>query len=140
LGKSTCSVDTYLREYSPTLEFPAAEEGGKKTPRPRGRDTLCGPTRTHRFLASAGPNMKEHATRSGSQGETCVCLVAWSSQAVRSGYRCLSPSPCMRRVGGTLRPQRCPLPRPLRVGPLLSPPRSSVSLFITLNTVLWVHE
>jgi hypothetical protein len=29
---------------------------------------------------------------------------------------------------------------PLRVGPLLSPPRSSVSLFIPLNTVLWLHE
>lgn len=29
---------------------------------------------------------------------------------------------------------------PLRVGLLLSPSRSSVSLFITLNTVLWVHE
>jgi hypothetical protein len=33
-----------------------------------------------------------------------------------------------------------PLQRPLRVGPLLSPSRSSVSLFITLNTVLCVHE
>jgi hypothetical protein len=33
-----------------------------------------------------------------------------------------------------------PLQRPLRVGSLLSPLRSSVSLFITLNTVLWVHE
>jgi hypothetical protein len=33
-----------------------------------------------------------------------------------------------------------PLQRPLHVGPLISPPRSSVSLFITLNTVLWVHE
>jgi hypothetical protein len=32
---------------------------------------------------------------------------------------------------------------PLPVGPLFSPfspPRSSVSLFIILNTVLWVHE
>jgi hypothetical protein len=36
------------------------------------------------------------------------------------------PSPCMRRVGGTLRPQR----RPLRDGPLLSPSSYSVSLFI----------
>jgi hypothetical protein len=33
-----------------------------------------------------------------------------------------------------------PLQHLLRVGTLLSPPRSSVSLFITLNTVLWVHE
>jgi hypothetical protein len=47
-----------------------------------------------------------------------------------------APSPCMRPVGGTLRPQRCPL----HAGPLLSLPRSSVSLFIPLNTVLWVHE
>jgi hypothetical protein len=69
----------------------------------------------------------------------CSGSVSWS-QAVRSGYRQPSPSPCMPPVGGTLRPQRCPLQRPLRVGPLLSPPRSSVSLFITLNTVLWVHE
>jgi hypothetical protein len=51
-----------------------------------------------------------------------------------------APPPFMSAVGGTLWPQRCPLQRPLRVGPLLSPPRSSVSLFITLNTVLWVHE
>jgi hypothetical protein len=50
------------------------------------------------------------------------------------------PSPCMSAVGGTLRPQRCPLQRPLHVSPLLSPSRSSVSLFITLNTMLWVHE
>jgi hypothetical protein len=33
-----------------------------------------------------------------------------------------------------------PLQRLLRVGPLLSHSRSSVSLFITLNNVLWVHE
>jgi hypothetical protein len=52
------------------------------------------------------------------------------------------PLPLPLHVGcrGTLWPQRCPLQRPLCVGPLLSPPRSSVSLFITLNTVLWVHE
>jgi hypothetical protein len=51
-----------------------------------------------------------------------------------------APYAAMRPVGGTPRPQRCPLQRPLRVGPLLSPSRSSVSLFITLNNVLWVHE
>jgi hypothetical protein len=32
-----------------------------------------------------------------------------------------APSPCMSAVGGTLWPQRCPLQRLLRVGPLLSP-------------------
>jgi hypothetical protein len=63
-----------------------------------------------------------------------------ASQTNCSGVRCLSPSPCMRRVGGTLWPQRCPLQRPLRVAPLLSLSRYSVSLFITLNTMLWVHE
>jgi hypothetical protein len=56
-----------------------------------------------------------------------------TSKAVRSG------SPCMPSVGVTLRLQRCSLQRPLRVGSF-SLPRSSVSLFITLNTVLWVYE
>jgi hypothetical protein len=51
----------------------------------------------------------------------------------------IAPLPFMSAVGGTLWLQRCPLQRPLRVG-LLSPPRSSVSLFMTLNIVLWVHE
>jgi hypothetical protein len=57
-------------------------------------------------------------------------------QAVRNGSPYAPPSPCMPAVGGTPRPQRCPLQRSLRIGTLLSPPRSSVSLFITLNTVL----
>ena len=61
-------------------------------------------------------------------------------KAVRNAALSASPSPCMGAVGGTPRPQRCPLKCPLRAGPLLSPSRSSVSLFITLNTVLWVHE
>jgi hypothetical protein len=33
-----------------------------------------------------------------------------------------APSPCMRPVGSTLRPQRGPLQRPRNAGPLLSPP------------------
>jgi hypothetical protein len=45
----------------------------------------------------------------------------------------------MRRVGGTLWPQRCPYSASY-MSVLFSPPRFSVSLFITLNTVLWVHE
>jgi hypothetical protein len=67
-------------------------------------------------------------------------VAQWRRLTDRSGRPYRSPSPCMSAVEGTLWPQRCPLQRPLRVGPLLSPPRSSVSLFITLNTVLWVHE
>jgi hypothetical protein len=68
------------------------------------------------------------------------CHIAMASKTERNGERYRAPSPCMSAVGGTLWPQRCPLQHPLRVGPLLSPPRSSVSLFIILNTVLWVHE
>jgi hypothetical protein len=49
---------------------------------------------------------------------------------MRNAAPLAAPSPCMRRVGDTLRPQRCPLRRPLRAGPLLSSPRYSVSLFI----------
>jgi hypothetical protein len=52
------------------------------------------------------------------------------------------PPPLPLHVGCRGHPMAAAVPptAPLRVGPLLSPPRSSVSLFITLNTVLWVHE
>jgi hypothetical protein len=60
------------------------------------------------------------------------------------GYlqRSTLPCPLPLHVGCRGHPTAAavPLQRPLRVDPLLSPPRSSVSLFITLNTVLWVHE
>jgi hypothetical protein len=68
------------------------------------------------------------------------CILVFAHKAVRNPAPSASPSSCMAGVGGTPRPQRCPLQRPLRVGPLLSPPRFIVSLFITINTVLWVYE
>jgi hypothetical protein len=63
-----------------------------------------------------------------------------SVQTDRKGCPYAPPSLYMARAGGAPRAQRCPLHRPLARRPSLSPPQSSVSLFITLNTVLWIHE
>jgi hypothetical protein len=109
---------------------PAVRRGVQASPRhpglPRG-----GPGGEPALVRGAQPHRRAlHLLRGG---RYVIC-------PVREAVCNTAPFPCMSSVGDTPRPQRCPLQRPLRACPLLSPPRSSVSLFITLNTVLWVHE
>jgi hypothetical protein len=58
----------------------------------------------------------------------------------RSGRPYRSPSPCMAAVGAPYGRSGAPYSAPYVSVPFSLLPRSSVSLFITLNTVLWVHE
>jgi hypothetical protein len=72
----------------------------------------------------------------------CTCLDVFLDhyyKAVRNGSAYAAPSPSMHGCRRHPTAAAVPLQRLLRIGTLLSP-RSSVSLFITINTVLWVHE